>query len=62
MTIQGKESPLIADEGSTNTYSTNDSSLVLTSPRRLLKRAWKSILVGDLDELRTLQEQLCAAG
>lgn len=55
MTVQAKESPLNHEhEGSTKTVSTTLSYSECTDKnksekRKLLKRVWKSILMGDLD-------------
>ena len=58
------------DASSSNTVSTANTSLVNTTSltmdegqlRRQLKRVWKSILVGDLSKLKSLQTKLSDAG
>ncbi len=59
MTIQSKESPITVDHESSKTVSTANSSMFKqdsndSSRRRLLKRVWKAIIVGDLQHLKSL--------
>lgn len=61
MTIHSQESPQSKQTAteSAQTASTHDSSTCKTTnnesqQRRLLKRVWKSILVGDLGTLKRL--------
>ena len=67
MTIHSKESPFHQEEETSKTESTADSSLINIEIdekrlRKLLKGAWRAILMGDLERLRKIQDKLIVKG
>ncbi|CDW89562.1 ankyrin [Stylonychia lemnae] len=67
MTILSKEGSLIQEEPSQKDLSTANSSLSCipmneTQQRRIIKRIWRSIMEGNLNKLKSLQDQLLYHG
>lgn len=66
--LKNKESPIQHDESSKTVSTANTSMLNSTNSmenlevRKMLKRVWKCILVGDLSKLKSLQLKLISAG